>query len=376
MTETRTVSIEEVRTLVAERQRYEDWLTALEAKRAETPVRVFERVQGDYVARRRDVMDRLREHVGGLAAMADDLDARVASLESELGALEDERAEAMLRTAVGEFDSDRWERVRQDVEAKIGHLGEQRTGLLAEVDEVRTLLASARSEPEVVTGMAAAIEPEAPTVEPVVAADAVIAAGADDLFVDGAANDAEAVMSGFDVDADGLIDGIDTDDAFGIVAPFPAADGQVDGLVADGTAGPVVDEMADLDNALSLFGGEAPATPFGAPNGVGAGSPSLNDLDVFDDAELGDLRMAPPARSTATATPPASPSSGAPAPARDGFDDLAFLRSVVDPSASAAVPTGSVSGEQQKTLRCTECGTMNLPTEWYCERCGGELAAF
>jgi len=28
-----------------------------------------------------------------------------------------------------------------------------------------------------------------------------------------------------------------------------------------------------------------------------------------------------------------------------------------------------------KTLKCGECGTMNLPTEWYCERCGAELAA-
>ncbi|MCC6319159.1 MAG: hypothetical protein IT361_15905 [Gemmatimonadaceae bacterium] len=31
--------------------------------------------------------------------------------------------------------------------------------------------------------------------------------------------------------------------------------------------------------------------------------------------------------------------------------------------------------EQVKTLKCQECGTMNFPTEWYCERCGGELAA-
>jgi uncharacterized OB-fold protein len=31
--------------------------------------------------------------------------------------------------------------------------------------------------------------------------------------------------------------------------------------------------------------------------------------------------------------------------------------------------------EQIKTLKCQECGTMNYPTEWYCERCGGELAA-
>ncbi len=40
------------------------------------------------------------------------------------------------------------------------------------------------------------------------------------------------------------------------------------------------------------------------------------------------------------------------------------------PSILKDVPT-----EQVKTLRCQECGTMNYPTEWYCERCGGELAA-
>jgi uncharacterized OB-fold protein len=28
-----------------------------------------------------------------------------------------------------------------------------------------------------------------------------------------------------------------------------------------------------------------------------------------------------------------------------------------------------------KTLRCGECGSMNYPTEWYCERCGAELAS-
>ena len=67
MTETRDVSIDEVRALVTERQRYDDWLTALDAKRDETPSRVFERVYGDYVARRRDVLVRLRAHVGGLS---------------------------------------------------------------------------------------------------------------------------------------------------------------------------------------------------------------------------------------------------------------------------------------------------------------------
>ena len=28
-----------------------------------------------------------------------------------------------------------------------------------------------------------------------------------------------------------------------------------------------------------------------------------------------------------------------------------------------------------KTLKCGECGAMNLPTEWYCDRCGAELAS-
>ncbi len=31
--------------------------------------------------------------------------------------------------------------------------------------------------------------------------------------------------------------------------------------------------------------------------------------------------------------------------------------------------------EQAKTLKCSECGALNYPTEWYCERCGAELAS-
>jgi hypothetical protein len=38
-------------------------------------------------------------------------------------------------------------------------------------------------------------------------------------------------------------------------------------------------------------------------------------------------------------------------------------------------PQSDVDQEAAKTLECRECGTMNLPTEWYCEQCGAELAA-
>jgi hypothetical protein len=33
------------------------------------------------------------------------------------------------------------------------------------------------------------------------------------------------------------------------------------------------------------------------------------------------------------------------------------------------------SNESAKTLKCGECGAANYPTEWYCERCGAELAS-
>jgi hypothetical protein len=45
------------------------------------------------------------------------------------------------------------------------------------------------------------------------------------------------------------------------------------------------------------------------------------------------------------------------------------------PSNTPIVLRTSGQTEQSKTLKCSECGAMNYPTEWYCERCGAELAA-
>src|SRR5213594_2234015 len=39
---------------------------------------------------------------------------------------------------------------------------------------------------------------------------------------------------------------------------------------------------------------------------------------------------------------------------------------VPEPSAARA------DEEADRTLRCKQCGTMNLPTDWYCTQCGGE----
>ena len=76
---------------------------------------------------------------------------------------------------------------------------------------------------------------------------------------------------------------------------------------------------------------------------------------------------------------------------RKSADELAFLRSVIsgekepegtevqepapaeesEPHAAARPKKGTA----RKTVKCTDCGTLNLPTEWYCENCGAELTA-
>jgi hypothetical protein len=78
-------------------------------------------------------------------------------------------------------------------------------------------------------------------------------------------------------------------------------------------------------------------------------------------------------------------------------DELAFLKAVTEDrkhgpeprrasGATRAIPEVEKLAEQQsvsqsrpsamnqRTLKCAECGAMNLPTEWYCDRCGAELA--
>ena len=103
---------------------------------------------------------------------------------------------------------------------------------------------------------------------------------------------------------------------------------------------------------------------------------------------------APPPR---TAPQPPAPQ---PEPVAAEVDELTFLKSVSDEdppaprrataggssTATSAPPrasevqtatpasSGKAAAAVAKTLKCGDCGTLNRPTEWYCERCGAELA--
>src|SRR6266581_2571514 len=125
---------------------------------------------------------------------------------------------------------------------------------------------------------------------------------------------------------------------------------------------------------------------------------------------------APPARHAAPAVTPDLPLIPLEPPAKPAqVDELEFIKSVTeddtgaapsprrasgaqfqpsipsDPPRAAAppsqraanpvpapiVPDASAAGDEEveRTLRCKACGTMNLPTEWYCGQCGVQLDA-
>ncbi len=366
------MSIEEVRALVAERQRYDDWLTALEARRGETPARVYERVHGDYDARRTEVRTRLREHVGTLEGMSGDLARQVQEVSVRLAALEDQRVEAMIRNAVGEYDNERWESLRNEVEGEITRLTDDRAHVQMELAEIRELLEQARPPKQPDPAPIATLQgsPDRRIDETssatAIALESNVTVGPVDLLVEppldpdtGGASEAHAVH----VDA---LQESRRPVAAASPVPAPPAPAPPAPLTMPHFGG------EEVDDALAMFA-ETPIQPMAAVPAP------LEGIDVEFDVADTDLRP--------VSTQGGAPVAGGVTPPVDPFDDLAFLRSVIEPSGSQPVvpatmtPPSSPSaqtpqGAQAKTLRCTECGTMNLPTEWYCERCGGELAAF
>lgn len=161
------------------------------------------------------------------------------------------------------------------------------------------------------------------------------------------------------------------------------------------------EEMARLEDVVALLESEPSSDQAPAPPPPAAARAAERSRKVG----------APPREPQSTKDRRA-PQKPAAEPQTEAFDELAFLRSVTEdenqgPSptrASGAMkaltdePKGAGRAEEEpaapeyrdpeqrkdavprtskaiKSLKCVECGMLNLPTEWYCERCGAELAA-
>lgn len=330
-----------IASLMAERDRFESWLSSLETKREATPAHVFARVHADYQARLDAVIEQLSGRASELEATAKGLASRVGELHAAARAREDERAEAELRAMVGEFDTTRWDEMRSRADAELARLANDRAGVGAELARVQEILRVATtrrtpsSQPDVVPAVApAAAPPAAP--QPEVEIPAVVQ----------------------------MPDPLPSREEQAAAAPAANEDAPL--------AGADFDELAFLKSVMPQTP-PAAAVPQPAPAAQPAPSPEPVRAPSEQPRQFADA-TARLADAPATPTPVDRP---AVTNARRLATPLS-AQSVRQASATrASVPPflRDVPSEQVKTLKCAECGTMNFATEWYCERCGGELAA-
>lgn len=336
------VNSEQVAALFAERQRYEAWLSALEAKRATTPPHIYHRVHADYAARLQRVVEQLTAHRAVLQQLESSLVERLAALDIDEAKHRDEAAEAELRATVGELTPEQHREVQRRADAAVTALAQDRARVTEELARLRGILESGGigSTPQRPTAA-----PPTPPASPA-APTAPAAGGAGETpRMPGILQGAESLMqpqSDWDLSFERTPAPPTTPPAAASSAP-QRADG-APGADPSHVPGPFDDlEFLKTVTDAGATSGENVAVGSGVTSGAGherAGAPAGSQGAPGDESAAGALAQ------------PAAPRAGAEAPAPR------------EPSPA-----------EVKTLKCSECGTLNYPTEWYCERCGAELAA-
>jgi hypothetical protein len=382
-----------------ERARYEAWIQALNARRAETPKHVFTRVHADYSARLEAVLSRLNGQVEALRGELTSLATRIASLDEQQHRARDERAEAELRAHVGELTTEGWKEFLAASDSTLAKLTKQHAEATEALRRTREFLSDAErpATPPQSTAPVAAVAPPAVPASPAPEAKPK-------------APEPTATIHPHPTSE---------------VRPKPTASVPVQGTprlrpLPGREPPPGPPPMADTGEP----GARAPrAVPDGSPREKGAGAASGQNFDELaflssivpeapdtDTAPSSSAAAAPPrppapqprpsAAMPAGSGPAPKPAVPAPRPAvpgRNPFaqraqDKIVNTDGAVGPKIDANKVGGrsglaaNVSGnnpivlrdksnDAAKTLKCGECGAVNYPTEWYCERCGAELAS-
>lgn len=312
----RSSPMEAVTRLVEERGKYEQWLDELEAKKSSTPPKVFDRVRKDYLERLQAVMDQLKEHTTVLQEHAANLVAKLRELEAKEQEITDELAETELRAQVGEITEAEWEATSRKAQREVAKLKENQEVIADDLIRIRDILSDGGDEEidEEELPRTSADFDELEFLKSVVGAPAGTPA------------------SGSKVPAS---------------APRPATPPSASAVRKTPAAGA----------AASTKTGDVPATPAAA-----RATPSA-DTAASNTGPSAPPAAARPSGAAAAATAPSAPA----APAEP-------KKPAEQPRPDNALGLRSSDVDEKKTLKCAECGSMNYPSEWYCERCGAELA--
>jgi hypothetical protein len=410
-------SIAAVGELIQERRKYEGWLAALEARQGQTPQHVYERVKADYETRLHEAIEKIGAHTEALSQREEALTARLAEMAEIEQRRVDERAEAELRAHVGEITAEAWDASAGEIDSALAGLAEERSVIERDISDVREMLAAARPRQPADLGS----EPPA---------DGSLAPRSAESGGERPTRNQADELAG---QAGALPQPGDTEAAVAADAAAPSGPDRTSSAGSKATS-PSTDDME-----IPIEAPGARATPgYGAEAQRRSGPVDLADLPIHVPADHPDSAPAHPqlelptgehevgrpaaedqsASSAPSGVQPPGRAAGA-SPRRDSFDELAFLKTVTgiappdatrapaaphrpEPRSSGAsapsdpFPTAprapvrssapvqhdesesalrGVDPKPSKTLKCSECGSMNYPTEWYCERCGAELAA-
>lgn len=326
--------------LLQDRAQFISWITRLTGPSSSNPgvpEAVRHRVRADYEGRLQSVVEALRSHQTDLEQQMSEFEARRDALSTREGEAKERLSEAEVRHMVGEYDDGRWQTIRADLTREVVSVQEELSRTNAEIERLDEVLTTIRSplpnmeaEPEPAPPPAAAAPPPPPPgpAQPIPGIMTEFTAPEQRPAVTAQGNEIpfKAPAAAAPKPQPKPPAAKPKEDSAGRTLWFPS------GKPGEAPAGKM-DELAFLKSVTGNEGGAAPAQPAKRPSG-GFTKPAET--------------AAPPAP---TAAPPAT------APAAEASKDRAS------------------GGTAPKTLKCGECGTMNRPTEWYCERCGAELAA-
>lgn len=365
--------LETLEALIAEKRKHEGYLAKLEERRAGTPEHVFVRLRDEYLTKLTDAQVRAAAEAELVSGGLEEDEAAVAEIESRLAALTEERVEGELRAAVGEYDPKEWQKKLTALTAGISMAEKERDARVAVYEQARALLAEARGTalpPRRETPGSASTggsEPAATPASPAASKTRPTTMSAGPNFdelaflksVVGRPSTPEtpALRSSKPVDASTI-----PPERPPRATPAPSTGG------TRKTPAPITEGPSVKPPASS--GGEGPSAkpPAARREETRAAEPAppaprpTAGLPLLEDP----TETVPAPAPTPEEPPAASEASSAPVPAPD--------LDAEPPSNPLGAPTPRTS-QAIKTLKCAECGSMNYPTEWYCERCGGELAA-
>jgi hypothetical protein len=344
MTDARTKQVQEIEGLLAERRKYEQWLAQLEARKESTPSHVYVKVHRDYAARLEEAQQKLSSETGAVHALATELEDSLKRQEKQIAERTDERAEAELRAAVGEFAGKEWDKLRGKLDSAIAELAGERDSIQRELETLRALLNEA--EPTAENGETKKDVDDIAFLRSVLGRATPYASGAAPAITEQSPAPAPAPAPA------------------PVPAPVPRPSG-VEKRPSVQTRAPIQEAATAPSSAPVEHAAPAPtAAPAPAPAPRQAAAPRASSAGMAAPAP----EVAPP--SVRQSMPELFAEPEMPEAPR-GTDDERPSR----PSGTFGQATPRTS-EAIKSLKCQECGTLNFPTEWYCERCGGELAAF